>query len=85
MALQSQAAWSLLSSFANQLLLGNHRLMDRLTCISGYAALAVSTDQGTYTREVETGLGEDREANMIAFSFEAFKLLKDVIKGDANL
>ena len=48
-------------------------------------ALAVSAEQGTYTKEVETGLGGDREANMVAFSTEALKLLRDVMKGDAKL
>ena len=51
----------------------------------GYVALAVATEQGTFTREVETGLGGDREGNMVAFAAEALKLLKDVMKGDAKL
>ena len=51
----------------------------------GYVALAVSTESGTHTKEVETGLGGDREKNMIAFSVEALTLLKEVIKGDAKL
>ncbi|KAI9872949.1 MAG: hypothetical protein M1830_001036 [Pleopsidium flavum] len=51
----------------------------------GYVALAVSTDQGTYTKEVETGLGGDREKNMVAFAVESLKLLRDVMKGDAKL
>lgn len=48
-------------------------------------ALAVSTDRGTYTKEVETGLGGDREKNMVAFAAEALKLLIDVMRGDAKL
>jgi len=52
---------------------------------SGYVALAVATEKGTYTRELSTGLGTDREANMIQFAVEALNLLKDVIKGDAKL
>ena len=48
-------------------------------------ALAVATDKGTATKEVETGLGGDREANMVAFAAEGLRLLKDVIKGDAKL
>ncbi|CAF9938355.1 MAG: hypothetical protein HETSPECPRED_001045 [Heterodermia speciosa] len=51
----------------------------------GYVALAVSTENGTHTKEIETGLGGDREKNMIAFSVEALTLLKEVIKGDAKL
>jgi len=52
----------------------------------GYVALAVSCEKGTFTREIEqTGHKEDRQANMVAFAVEAFKLLRDVIKGDAKL
>ena len=51
----------------------------------GYVALAVSTEKGTYTREVETGLGQDREANMVAFAVAGLELVRDVIKGDAKL
>lgn len=50
-----------------------------------YVALAVATEQGTYTREVETGCGGEREKNMVAFAAEALKLLRDVMKGDAKL
>ena len=56
-----------------------------LMLIRGYVALAVSTDRGTYTREVETGLGGDREKNMVAFAAEALKLLRDVMRGNAKL
>ncbi len=51
----------------------------------GYVALAVATESGTYKRELSTGLGGDREANMIAFAVEALVLLRDVIKGEAKL
>ena len=51
----------------------------------GYVALAVATDRGTFTKELSTGLGTDREANMVQFAVEALILLKDVIKGDAKL
>jgi hypothetical protein len=51
----------------------------------GYVALAVATESGTYKRELSTGLGVDREANMIQFAVEALGLLRDVIKGDAKL
>lgn len=57
----------------------------RLTVSSGYVALAVATESGVYKRELSTGLGGDREANMIAFAVEALGLLRDVIKGDAKL
>jgi hypothetical protein len=48
-------------------------------------AVAVSTEQGTYKRELDTGLGKDRQANMVAFAVEALTLLRDVLKGDAKL
>ena len=50
----------------------------------GYVALAISAENGEYTREV-TDLGNDREGNMVNFAVEALKLLRDVIKGDAKL
>ncbi|RQM05878.1 hypothetical protein DH86_00002195 [Scytalidium sp. 3C] len=51
----------------------------------GYVALAVATESGTYKRELSTGLGGDRQANMVAFAVEALTLLRDVIKGEAKL
>jgi len=51
----------------------------------GYVALAVSTANGTYKRELDTGFGKDRQKNMVGFAVEALTLLKDVLKGDAKL
>ncbi|EKD18401.1 uncharacterized protein L3040_007573 [Drepanopeziza brunnea f. sp. 'multigermtubi'] len=51
----------------------------------GYVALAVATERGVYKRELSTGLGGDREGNMVQFAIEAVGFLKDVIKGDAKL
>ncbi|KAH8813226.1 hypothetical protein F5884DRAFT_787783 [Xylogone sp. PMI_703] len=51
----------------------------------GYVALAVATENGTYKRDVTTGLGGDRQGNMVAFAVEALTLLRDVIKGEAKL
>ena len=51
----------------------------------GYVALAVDSEQGCFTRELNTGLGTDRTANMIRFVVEALKLLKEVIEGKAKL
>lgn len=52
----------------------------------GYVALAVAVNaHDTITKEVETGLGGDREANMVAFAHEALRLLKDAINGEAKL
>jgi hypothetical protein len=48
-------------------------------------ALAVASPLGTFTREVDTGLGGNREANMVAFAVETLTLLLDVVKGDGKL
>ncbi|KAK8206802.1 hypothetical protein M8818_004637 [Zalaria obscura] len=50
----------------------------------GYVALAVDSEAGTFTREVETGVGQ-RTENMVAFAVEGLRFLRDVIKGDAKL
>jgi len=60
-------------------------MADLMRKCRGYVALAVSTSNGTYKREVETGFGKDRTANMIGFAVEALTLLRDVVKGDAKL
>jgi len=51
----------------------------------GYVALAVATGEGTVTKEVETGLGGDREGNMVKFAEEALGFLRDVIRGDVKV
>lgn len=51
----------------------------------GYVALAVDSERGTFTRELNTELGGDRVANMLRFAVEALTLLKDVIEGKAKL
>ena len=51
----------------------------------GYVALAVDCDRGAFTREIKTGLGEDRVANMVQFAVEGLTLLRDVISGEAKL
>ncbi|EED21815.1 competence/damage-inducible protein CinA, putative [Talaromyces stipitatus ATCC 10500] len=51
----------------------------------GVVFVAVAAPSGSYTREVDTGYGEDREKNMVGFAEEGLKLLRDVIKGDAKL
>ncbi|KAK9783589.1 hypothetical protein SCAR479_00148 [Seiridium cardinale] len=51
----------------------------------GYLALAVDCDKGTFVRELNTGLGTDRVANMKRFTVEALKLLRDVINDEAKL
>jgi len=51
----------------------------------GYAALAVAAEgQETLTRELETGLGGDREGNMVAFAVGALELVREVILGKAG-
>ena len=51
----------------------------------GYVALAVDSERGCFTRELNTEHGTDRTANMIQFAIEALKLLKEVIEGKAKL
>ena len=51
----------------------------------GYVALAIDCDKGTFTKELNTGLGTDRVANMKRFAVEALTLLKEVIKDEAKL
>ncbi|KAH8895344.1 putative competence/damage-inducible CinA family protein [Thozetella sp. PMI_491] len=51
----------------------------------GYVALAVDCERGTFVRELNTGLGPDRVANMKRFAAEALSFLKDVILGEAKL
>lgn len=48
-------------------------------------ALAVDCERGTFVREVETGLGTDRTANMVRFAEEALRFLKEVVNGEAKL
>ncbi|ESZ98158.1 putative competence/damage-inducible CinA family protein [Sclerotinia borealis F-4128] len=51
----------------------------------GYVALAIATENGTYKKDLNTGLGGDREGNMILFAKEALMFLKDVLKGGAKI
>lgn len=51
----------------------------------GFVALAVACDRGTYVRELNTGLGTDRLANMKQFAVEGLKFLKEVILDEAKL
>lgn len=53
-----------------------------LCCRSGYVALAVVGDKGTLSRDLNTGLGGDRSANMVAFAVEALKLVEEYIRQD---
>ncbi|KAK5065386.1 hypothetical protein LTR84_001224 [Exophiala bonariae] len=45
----------------------------------GYVALAVVGEKGELSRDFETGLGADRNANMVAFAVEALYLVKEFI------
>ncbi|KAL5400886.1 hypothetical protein PMIN03_011988 [Paraphaeosphaeria minitans] len=51
----------------------------------GFLALAVAGERGTEVRELVTGLGGDREGNMVQFAVEALKLVRDTIKGEGKL
>lgn len=52
---------------------------------SGYVALAIATEKGVFTKELDTGLAGDREGNMVAFAREGLVFLKEVLKGEAKL
>lgn len=41
--------------------------------------MAVSSPRGTFTRELDTGLGGDREENMVRFAEEGLRLLGEVV------
>ena len=58
---------------------------DIVSSISGYVALAVASGKGTFTKEIDTGLGGERELNMVAFALEALRLLREVLTGEAKL
>lgn len=51
----------------------------------GFVALAVDCERGTFVREVKTGLGGDRVANMVQFAIEGLTLVRDVMVGEAKL
>lgn len=50
----------------------------------GYVALAVARGEGITTAERETGLGGDRQANMVAFAVAALQLLLTVVNEKAR-
>ena len=50
----------------------------------GYVALAVVGDKGALSKDLDTGLGTDRQANMVAFAVEALKLVKEYISTNAS-
>ena len=54
-----------------------------LLCSPGRVALAVASKSGpVVTRTVDTGLGNDREANMVVFAEHALRLQRDVLTGE---
>ncbi|KAI5115459.1 hypothetical protein M0805_006178 [Coniferiporia weirii] len=50
----------------------------------GYVALAIVSEDGEVTKEVQTG-SSDREENMVKFTEEALKLFLDVLKGNVKV
>ena len=46
----------------------------------GYVALAVVGENGSLIRDMDTGCGIDRHANMVAFAVAALKLVKEFIR-----
>ncbi|KAI9648352.1 hypothetical protein NHQ30_002985 [Ciborinia camelliae] len=51
----------------------------------GYVALAIATENGTYKKDLITGLVGDREGNMIVFAEQALGFLREVLRGDAKI
>jgi hypothetical protein len=45
----------------------------------------VREDETVATKDLDTGLGGDRQANMVAFAVEALKLVKEVITGGSKM
>lgn len=45
----------------------------------GYVALAVVGENGSLSRDLDTGFGSDRQANMVAFAVGALQLVKEFI------
>lgn len=53
--------------------------------LPGYVAIAVDSDSGTVSKDLNTGLGGDRVANMIRFAVEALTLLREVVRKRAEV
>jgi len=53
----------------------------------GYVALAVVGDKDTLSKDLDTGLGNDRQANMVAFAVAALGLVHEYIttRGDQGV
>lgn len=61
-----------------------HTLTRDFLC-SGYVALAVVSENETLAKDLDTGLGGDRPANMVAFAVEALNLVEELInKGPSH-
>ncbi|OAP56599.1 hypothetical protein AYL99_08711 [Fonsecaea erecta] len=50
----------------------------------GYVALAVVDEKGGSSKDLDTGLGSDRQANMVAFAIAALQLVKDFIESNGG-
>jgi hypothetical protein len=50
----------------------------------GYVALAVVGDNGTLSKDLDTGLANDRQANMVAFAVAALRLVQEYISTDGG-
>lgn len=48
----------------------------------GYVALGVVSEKSSSNKDLDTGLGNDRQANMVAFAVEALRLVKEFIERD---
>ncbi len=46
--------------------------------------MAVVGDKGTLSKDLDTGLGNDRQANMVAFAVAALRLVLEYISTDGG-
>ena len=47
--------------------------------------MAVAGERGTVSKDMDTGCGQDREANMLAFAVQALRLVKEYIVGENKM
>ena len=52
---------------------------------SGYVALAEASVYDTVSKDLDTGCGKDRQANMIAFAVQALNYVKAFVVGEAKI
>ena len=53
-------------------------------CNRGYVALAVVSEKGASSKDIDTGLGNDRASNMVAFAIAGLKMVKEFIESNGG-